>query len=202
MHIDAPRIAPVEAPFDAELAARLSRLVPANLSPPALYLTVAHNSKLFATLVDSGLLGPTGLLDLRQIAKPLRESVILRTCVATGNAYEFSLHVQTISAAMGLNPKQIVDVVAETPDPALWSDAQLVAMRLVDALVEKSSVDDSLYEEARTRFDEATLIELSQLVALYVGVKMLVAVARPAHDRYAPALAAEGLAMMEARHVR
>ena len=51
--------------------------------------------------IDSGWLGPTGLLDRRVLPARLRELLILRTCVAAGNDYEWQLHVNTISARMG-----------------------------------------------------------------------------------------------------
>ena len=149
------------------------------------FATVARNEGLFAFLVDSGLLGPRGLLDRGVIPRPLRECVILRTCVAARNDYEFNLHVQTISRRMGLSDAQIGDVRSGHPDPSLWSPAQLAAMQLVDALV-VLQVEDEVFAAAREQFDVPTLIELTQLVGMYVGVAMQVALARPAFDRYQP----------------
>ena len=156
------------------------------MAAPQLFLTIARNAGLFAYFVDSGLAGPTGLLDRRIIARPLRECVILRTCVATGNDYEFNLHVQTISERMGLSTAQIDDVRADTPDPGLWPAGQLCAMRLVDGLAKRLEVSAETFASAREHFDDATLIELTQLVGLYVGVAMQVALAQPLFDRYRP----------------
>lgn len=179
-----PRIEPLVEPLPADLAERMARLIPQGMPAPQLFLTVARNAGLFAFLVDSGLIGPTGLLDRRAIARPLRECVILRTCVATGNDYEFNLHVQTISARMGLSEAQIDDVRADVPDATLWSPGQLSAMRLVDGLAKKLEVSTGTFDAAREHFDDAALIELTQLVGLYVGVAMQVALARPLFDRY------------------
>lgn len=183
---ETPRIAPAEQPLSPAAAAAMARLVPAGMAPPRLFLTVARNEGLFRFLVDSGLVGPTGLLDRQVLPRALRECVILRTCAATGCAYEFNLHVQTIAARMGLSQAQIADVRSAQPDPQLWTPQQLAALRLVDAAVRRD-IDDGTLAACRAHFDDAMLIELVQLAGLYVGVAMLVELARPALDCYRPA---------------
>jgi len=179
-----PRISPLAEPLPAAVAERLARLLPPGMPAPQLFLSVANNTGLFAHLVDSGWLGPTGLLDRRVLPKPLREAVILRCCVAAGNDYEFNLHVQTISEAMGLKPAQIDDLRRAEPSPALWSPELIAALRLVDGLVKRHAVDDTTFAAARAHFDEPTLIELTQLTGLYLGVALMVALVRPRFDRY------------------
>ena len=181
-----PRIAPAGEPLPPVVAQALARLLPPGMPAPNVFLTVARNEGLFAFLVDSGLLGPTGLLDRRALPRELRECVILRTCVAARNDYEFNLHVQTISSRMGLTARQIDDVRQPRPNASLWPAAQLAAMRLVDGLVQRLEVTDDTFSAARAHFDEATLIEITQLVGLYTGVAMQCALARPAFDRYQP----------------
>ncbi len=156
------------------------------MTPPVIFRTVARNAGLFAFLVDSGLLGPTGLLDRRTLPKALREALILRTCHAARNDYEWHLHVETLAPRMGLSAGQIADTRAPQPAPGLWTEAERAAMALADALVGRLEVDDALYAELRRHFDEPTLIELTQLVGLYTGVAMQVALARPERDHYAP----------------
>lgn len=186
-----PRIAPVPSPFEPALAQRMSRLVPPSIEPPALFRTVARNESLFAFLVDSGWLGPTGLLDRRVVAPALRETLILRVCVATGNDYEWRLHVGTISRRMGLSDAQIADTRRPWPDPTLWPEATLAALALADALVATHRVDDALYTRLRRHFDDSALIELTHLVGLYTGVAMMVGLSRPEPDAYAAPLPEE-----------
>jgi alkylhydroperoxidase family enzyme len=135
-------------------------------------------------MVDNGLIGPTGLMDLRNLAPRLRELVLLRTCVANRCHYEFNLHVQTISERMGLTPALIDDIRQTAPNAVDWSAAELAAIRLVDALVSRREVSDEEFDAARMHFDEATLIEITHLVGLYTGVAMMVALAKPNFDRY------------------
>lgn len=182
------RPSPVQAPFSAALAERFARLLPASIEPPSLFRAVARNEDLFKHLVDSGWLGPTGLMDRRVLPRRLRELLILRTCQANLNDYEWRLHVGTISALMGLTPDEIADTWSVSPDPALWTAAERAALALVDSLVGARAVPDPLYARLREHFDEATLIEMTQLVGLYTGVAMLVALLQPPADAYAAPL--------------
>ena len=181
-----PRIAPLSDPLPDAVASRLARLLPPGMAAPQLFLTVARNEGLFVRMVDSGFIGPTGLWDRRVLAPRLLETLILRTCVAARNDYEFNLHVQTISQRMGLSPAQIADIRGDTPAPALWQPAEIAAMRLADALVARLALDDAEYALLRRYFDEPTLIEMTQLVGFYTGVAMLVGLARPDFDHYRP----------------
>lgn len=181
-----PRITPLSLPLPPDLAERMDRLLPPGMTPPQLFLTVARHGELFKEMVDSGLLGPTGLADRRRLAPALREAIILRTCAAARCDYEFNLHEQTISRRMGLGDAQIADLRSATPDAALWTPALLAALRLVDGLVQQLDVDDATWTSLREHFAEAELIEITQLVGHYTGVAMLAALARPALDRYPP----------------
>lgn len=181
---DSPRIAPHPLPLPPDLAQRMARLLPAGVPPPQIFLTVARHGELFKEMVDSGLLGPTGLADRRRLAPALREAVILRTCAMNRCGYEFNLHEQTISRRMGLSDAQIADLRAPVPDAALWTPDLLAVLQLVDGLVQRLDVDDASWAAARAHFDDAALIEITQLVGHYTGVAMLAALARPALDRY------------------
>jgi 4-carboxymuconolactone decarboxylase len=91
------RIAPAAIPLAEPLASQMAKLIPLGMSPPQLFLSVARNAEFFEFMLDSGWIGPTGLMDRGTLRKDVRETIILRTCVATNNDYEFNLHVQTIS---------------------------------------------------------------------------------------------------------
>ncbi|HEY8881296.1 MAG TPA: carboxymuconolactone decarboxylase family protein [Roseateles sp.] len=179
-----PRIAPQPLPLPADLAERMDRLLPPGFAPPQIFLTVARHGELFKEMVDSGLLGPTGLADRRRLAPRLREALILRTCAMARCDYEFNLHEQTISRRMGLSDAQIANLRTAAPDAALWTPDLLAALRLVDGLVTRIDVDDATWALLREHFDEPALIEMTQLVGHYAGVAMLAALARPALDRY------------------
>lgn len=185
-----PTIDPVPLPLPAALATRMARLVPATMAPPTLFRSVARNEGLFCHLVDSGLIGPTGLLDRRVLPRELREALILRTCAATGNAYEWQLHVGTISARMGLTAAQIENSWSDVIDPGCWDDAQRAALALVDTLVARRPFTAELRAALHRHHGPAQQIEMTQLIGLYAGVAMLVALIEPELDAYAAPLPA------------
>jgi 4-carboxymuconolactone decarboxylase len=178
------RIVAVPEPLPEPIASQMAKLIPKGMPAPKLFLSVARNASLFAFMVESGLIGPTGLMDRRTLAKDVRETLILRTCVATRNDYEFNLHNQTISARMGLSGEQTDNIRSEQMSSALWRDDLIILMKLVDSLVKHLNVSDELYASVRHYFSEEELIEVTQLVGLYTGVAMMVALIRPEFDRY------------------
>ncbi len=179
-----PRITPIDVVLTEPLKSKMEQIFPPQLPSPNLYRTVARNESLFIDMIDRKLLGPTGLLDRRQINPKLRELTILRTCVAGKNDYEFNLHISTISEAMGLTKEQIMDVRSDPPDATLWDESELVLMKLIDSLVGPIEVSDDLFKEVSDHYEESELIELVLLIGLYTSVAMIVAVARPAFDQY------------------
>ena len=188
MNATAPRIQPAAEPLAPPLAGHMAKLLPPGMLAPQLFLSVARHAGLFGFMVESGWIGPTGLLDRRTLERDLRETIILRTCVAARNDYEFNLHVQTISARMGLSPAQIDDVRNSSLNPTLWNTRQLAVCKLVDALVGRLELPDDIYTQAHQHLSEEELIDVTQLTGLYTGVAMLVALIRPKFDRYQPDL--------------
>ena len=61
------RIAPLEVPLPPAVAERMARLLPPQMTAPRLFRAVARNAELFNFMVDSRMLGPTGLLDRRSV---------------------------------------------------------------------------------------------------------------------------------------
>lgn len=179
-----PRIAPLSEPLPDALAQRMAKLIPPGMPPPKLFLSVAQNAELFNFMVDSAMIGPTGLMDRRSLPRDVREAVILRTCAKARNHYEFNLHVQTISERMGLSTLQIADIKHDTLDPALWTAKLLCALSLVDALADTLAVPDAVFAQARVHWSEAELIDITMLVGLYTSVAMLVGLIRPDMDHY------------------
>lgn len=178
------RITPLTPPYSPALAERFAKLLPPAMTPPVLFRAVARNEGLFNALVDQALIGPTGLLDRRVIPSALREALILRTCVAWDNRYEWQLHVGTISRRMGLGDAQIADTWCAEPDPALWPAQTLALFALVDALVARRPLDDALRARLAEHADAALQLEATFLVGLYSGVAMLATLVEPEPDAY------------------
>ncbi|MEM8890609.1 MAG: carboxymuconolactone decarboxylase family protein [Bacteroidota bacterium] len=178
------RIAPLQIPLSKSQQEQMDKIFPPHIPSPNLYRMVARNEALWKDMIESRIIGRTGLFDKGRIAPDLREKIILRTCVAAKNDYEFALHIETISLQMGVSKEQIQDIRSKNPDPALWTDSEIALFRLIDMLVGKIEVPQDVYESVHTHFSEGSLIEIVHLVGLYTGVAMLVALGKPKLDNY------------------
>lgn len=178
------RIKPLEIPIEQEIQGLMNRIFPKNIPSPNLYRIVAKNKNLFQYLIETKFLGKTGLYDSGRIKPDLREKIILRTCVCSKNRYEYLLHVKTISLKMGLNPKQLKDILRDTPSKDLWSSSEITLFELIDTLVKDIHVSNELFDKVKTYYKESEIIEIIMLIGFYTMVAMLVEVARPEPDDY------------------
>jgi 4-carboxymuconolactone decarboxylase len=178
------RINPVNLPLSGKLTSAMSRLIPKSMKPPRLFLSIARNEDLFVELVENNLISSNGLLYSKRISDFLREIIVLRTCIACKNEYEFNLHVRTISRRMGLTDSQLVDIRSNNPSLKYWRQEVLVLFDFIDELVSSNDLSDSTYACSREYFSEEQLIEITFLIGLYNSVAMLVNLIRPANDDY------------------
>ncbi len=178
------RIKPVDVKLTEPLKSKMAKIFPENIPAPALFRSVARNESLFIDMIDMNLIGPTGLLDRKTIPTKLREILILRTCVVTNNDYEFNLHIKTISKSMGVSSQQLTDVKQQKLNIKYWHPSELALITLIDGLVNRIRVNQSVFDEAKKYFNDSVLIELVQLIGLYTGVAMMVALIQPELDLY------------------
>jgi 4-carboxymuconolactone decarboxylase len=178
------RTAPVPIPLNEELQNIMNKIFPSYLPSPNLYRIVAKNEALLKELVETRFIGPTGLFDKKRIAALLREKIILRTCVATNNHYEFALHEETISLKMGVSISQINDIKNQVLNIEYWESKDIILFKLIDKLVKHISVSDEDFKTVSSYFEEAELIDIIHIIGLYTGVAMLVAFFKPSLDNY------------------
>ena len=121
-----------------------------------------------------------GALDAR-----LREVAILRVGWRIGSVYEWSNHVGVARGA-GLTDDEILAV--RTADASVLSDVDRVAIRVVDDVLDATSVSDATLAEARSRLgDGDELFELVMIPAFYRAIgTMLRTFAVPLEDGLEP----------------
>src|SRR5271155_4907018 len=120
------RIAPLEPPYAAEIAAQFDRIM-RGAPPLMLFRVVAGNPRAWEKFRAGSLLD-RGPLSLRE-----REIVIDRTCALTGCEYEWGVHVSAFADAAGLTEEEIRATVREGAEAACWSDAERALIAAVDA---------------------------------------------------------------------
>ena len=104
-----PRIAPLDPPYSAPVAAALERIMPAGVPPLALFRTLAVNERVFLRVMAGGLLD-RGSITLRE-----REIVIDRTCARCGSEYEWGVHVAFFAERARLSSEEVASTCTE-PD--------------------------------------------------------------------------------------
>src|SRR5438270_1416631 len=155
----APRIAPLEPPYDDETQTQLAKWMPpgAPVEPLVLFRTLMVHRDLAARIrpLGSALLGH-GLVEPRE-----REIMILRTCARCGAEYEWGVHAVAFGSAVGLSDAQIAASAAgESEDPA-WSERDRGLVRLADELFETNAISDALWRELVASWSEPQLLELT-----------------------------------------
>ena len=155
-----PRLAPLEAPYDAELTEELALFTP-GVPPIALFRTLAHNPRVLRKFRLGSLLD-RGSLSLRE-----RELAILRTSWLCRSEYEWGVHVAYFAVRAGLSDEEVRATCAPELPAGIFSAHDAVILRLCDSLHATASVDDALYAELGRELSSAQIVELLVLAGFY-----------------------------------
>ena len=172
----APRIAPLEPPFDDATAALLEKMNPPGApSVLALFRVLARHPKLLERMAGWGgfLLGRSATLPLRD-----REAVIDRACARCGAEYEWGVHVAAFAGAAGFDDAQTAAIADASADLAPLTERDRLLVRLVDELHETASVSDALWDALAAVWTPPQLIELVLLAGWYRAISGLCNAAR------------------------
>jgi len=168
----APRIAPLEPPYDAHIETFLSKWMPPEspMEPLRLFRTMAIHDQLTSRMRPQG----AGILAHGQVEPRDREIVIHRTCARTGAEYEWGVHVVAYGRAVGLSDEQITATAIGTADDPAWSEHDALLVRLADELHDTCTVSDELWAELAERYTEVQLLELLIIAGQYRLISYLV----------------------------
>lgn len=129
--------------------------------PPAIFLTLGRHRRLFwGWLHFAGTLMPGGRLARRET-----ELVILRVATLSGSDYELTQH-RRLGRRAGLSPAEI-DLVADGPDAAGWSDRERLLLAATDELHHCRDLTDETWLALRGVLAERDCLELLLLVGHY-----------------------------------
>ncbi len=161
----APRIAPLEPPYEPDTQALLERWMPPGspAEPLALFRTLAVHDDLAARMrpLGAGILGH-GRVDPRD-----REIVIHRTCARAGAEYEWGVHVLAYGRPLGLTDEQIAATANAGADDSSWSDTDALLVRLADELYDTCTVSDELWALLGEHHSDDRLLELVIIAGWY-----------------------------------
>ncbi len=159
----APRIAPLEPPYEPEVAEQLARWMPggwdpgSEIEPLALFRTLNVHRELASRMrpLGAGILGSRATVPLA-----LRELMIDRTCALAGAEYEWGVHASAFGAAAGLDEQRLRATAAGGSGEAGWDPGQRAVLALAEELHGTSTISEELWAELSARFSEQQIIEL------------------------------------------
>jgi alkylhydroperoxidase family enzyme len=184
MSADAPRIAPLEPPYDPDVAAMLVRWMPPNsgMDPLRLFRTLAVHDELSARMrpLGAGILGRKARVEPR-----LREVMIHRTCALTGAEYEWGVHAVAFGRPLGFTDGQLASTVHGSADDPCWSRDEALVFRLADELHATSGVSDELFASLRDGFAEDQILELVITAGWYHTIGYVINACGIVHEAWA-----------------
>jgi 4-carboxymuconolactone decarboxylase len=172
----APRIAPLEPPYEPEIEASLMKWMPpgAEVEPLKLFRTLMVNPELAARMRPLGakLLGHPAV-DPRE-----REIVIHRATARAGAEYEWGVHAVAFGRPLGLTDEQIAASASGSAGDPAWSARDALLVRLVDELHDSATVSDELWDELAREWDPPQLLELVVCAGWYRLIAQVISAAR------------------------
>lgn len=181
------RIEPVVPPYEPGVAEQLEAMMPPGAPPIALFRTFVRNLAMARAMREWGgyELGRSLSLSMRE-----REIVIDRTCARCRCEYEWGVHVAVFASRVGLTPEQLASVTHGEPSDACWTvERERLLIEVVDALHERSDIDNTLAAGLQAEFSDAELLDLFMLCGWYHAISFAANGARVESEAGAPRFA-------------
>src|SRR3712207_4293378 len=147
-----PRLAPIDPPYDPDVADTLQRLMGAapDAEPLKLFRTIAHHRQILERFRQIG----STLLSHPTLDPVERETVIHRVTARAGAEYEWGVHAVVFAQPLGLDESWLAATVYGAPED-FADERQRLLVRLADELHETATVSDELYAELEQRWPPA-----------------------------------------------
>jgi alkylhydroperoxidase family enzyme len=175
---NAPRIPPLQPPYEPNVEEMLRRWMPpgAPIEPLALFRTLAVHGELMSRMRPLG----SGILNHGLVAPRDREIVLLRTCARAGAEYEWGVHAVAFAERVGLTPEQVAATAGGTDaaaDPC-WSSEDALLVRLADELHDTATISGALWAHLEPHQTDQQLLELIVTAGWYRTLAYVISAAR------------------------
>lgn len=162
------RIEPVAPPYQPDVDDRLRQMMPPGRPPILLFRTFVRNMPMATAMGSWGgyELGRHLSLTMRD-----REIIIDRTCARCGCEYEWGVHVAFFAERVELSTTQISSLThGDASDPCWEDERDRVLVEAVDALHDRSQIDDDLWQRLALHFDDAQRLDVLMLCGWYHAI--------------------------------
>jgi alkylhydroperoxidase family enzyme len=171
----APRIPPLEPPYEPHIRTVLEKWMPPNtaVEPLALFRTFGVHDALFSRMLPLG----AGILGHGRVEPRLREVMIHRTCALCGAEYEWGVHAVTFGTPLGLTDAQLRSTVHGSAGDPAWTEPEALVFRLADSLHATGGIDDGLFAALSAHFTPDQILELVITAGWYRTISYVINVA-------------------------
>lgn len=160
------RVAPVEPPYEAEVAEELARWMPpgSQFEPLQVFRVLARNVPLMKRMLPLG----SGLLNHPSVSHRDREVIIQRTCALAGAEAEWATHVFAFGKAVGITREQTTSLVYGGADDDCWTQKRdRLLIRMCDQLHAEATITPELRAALVAEFGEPQVVELLVIAGWY-----------------------------------
>ena len=172
-HAGEPRIAPLDPPYEPQVAETLRRMMPPGVEPLLLFRTVARNPAVLERFRTTG----AYILNFGCVDPTDREVLLHRTCARCGCEYEWGVHAVAFGRPLGFSDEQLASTVNGSADDPVWSDEEALVFRLADELHATSAVSDDLYPALEQHFSPDQVLELVITAGWYHTISFVISAA-------------------------
>jgi|SRR5580658_383087 4-carboxymuconolactone decarboxylase len=162
----APRIAPLDPPYEPDIAEALAKWMPpgSKIEPLKLFRTLMRSPEISSRLrvLGSGILGPRSLIAPRD-----REILIDRTAALCGCEYEWGVHATFFGESVGLTGEALRATVTGAANDPVWGERDALLIRLADELHHTAHISEPLWTALSAHWDTPQLIELLIVAGMY-----------------------------------
>jgi 4-carboxymuconolactone decarboxylase len=188
--MSAPRVAPLEPPYEPRVEAALQAMMPRQspVPPLRLFRTLAVHPSLAEAMHALGrfVLGRELHLGLRQ-----RELVIDRICARCGCDYEWGVHAAVFADRAGLSPQQVEATARVGAGDRVWAEDDAVLLGAVDELHERGALSDERWAQLARRWSPTQCMEILLIAGWYHAIAYLANGLRIEPEEWAPRLPRE-----------
>ncbi len=178
------RIAPLNPPYEPEVATQLEAMMPPEVPPISLFRTFVKNPAMSTAMRGWG---GYELSDALSLTMRDREIVIDRVCARCHCEYEWGVHVAFFADRVELSEPQVASLTNGNSADDCWTDERdKVLIDVVDALHDTSDIDDELWERLSAQLDEAAALDLFMLSGWYHAISYTANAARVPLEEGAP----------------
>jgi alkylhydroperoxidase family enzyme len=181
------RIQPVRPPYEPSVGEQLARMMPPGVEPIGLFRVFVRNLPMAQAMHGWGSyqLGRQLSLSLRE-----REIVIDRTCALARCEYEWGVHITFFAERAGFDAAQLRSLTHGTASDECWREPrERLLVHAVDELYRNGDISDGFWDELRSAFDEAQLLDVVMLCGWYQAISLIARTTRLANEPGAPTFA-------------